>query len=151
MSENPYAILGLVPGPIGDRRVTAAYERRLRECRRRIRDENRRAAREESLIYAYAVLRDSARREQLLKTLQPEHTEHTEHVVLGKDVPVVRVQEAVEERPDAPHGGNKPDAIRSLCGCIDNAIVDGEIDPSPISGRQEQLENLVNQTLWKTV
>ena len=30
-------------------------------------------------------------------------------------------------------------------------VADGEIDPVPISGRQEELENLVNQTLWKTV
>ena len=26
----------------------------------------------------------------------------------------------------------------------------GEVDPAPVSGRQEQLENLVNRTLWRT-
>ena len=69
MSENPYAILGLVPGPVGDSQVVDAYERRLRECRKRIGDENQRAAREESLIYAYAVLRDPRRREHYLDAL----------------------------------------------------------------------------------
>jgi xylose isomerase len=34
---------------------------------------------------------------------------------------------------------------------LEQQVADGEIDPFPISGRQEQLENLVNQTLWKTV
>ena len=39
--------------------------------------------------------------------------------------------------------------------CIDLAalearVVSGEIDPTPVSGRQEQLENLVNRTIWAT-
>ncbi len=34
---------------------------------------------------------------------------------------------------------------------LEQKVADGEIDPAPISGRQEELENLVNQTLWKTV
>jgi xylose isomerase len=34
---------------------------------------------------------------------------------------------------------------------LEQKVVDGEIDPKPVSGRQEELENLVNRTLWKTV
>jgi xylose isomerase len=34
---------------------------------------------------------------------------------------------------------------------LEQQVADGEIDPSPVSGRQEELENLINQTLWKTV
>jgi xylose isomerase len=42
------------------------------------------------------------------------------------------------------------DGILSLVD-LEQRVADGEIDPAPVSGRQEQLENLVNQTLWKTV
>ena len=34
---------------------------------------------------------------------------------------------------------------------LEQKVANGEFDPSPVSGRQEELENLVNQTLWKTV
>ena len=34
---------------------------------------------------------------------------------------------------------------------LEEKVANGEIDPSPVSGRQEQLENLINQTLWKTI
>jgi len=34
---------------------------------------------------------------------------------------------------------------------LERKVADGEIDPSPASGQQEKLENLVNQTLWKTL
>jgi xylose isomerase len=34
---------------------------------------------------------------------------------------------------------------------LEQKVADGEIDPPPVSGRQEELENLVNRTLWKTV
>lgn len=34
---------------------------------------------------------------------------------------------------------------------LEQKVADGEIDPKPVSGRQEELENLVNRTLWKTV
>ena len=34
---------------------------------------------------------------------------------------------------------------------LEEKVADGEIDPPPVSGRQEELENLVNRTLWKTV
>ena len=30
-------------------------------------------------------------------------------------------------------------------------VVSGEIDPTPVSGGQERLENLINRTLWRTV
>ncbi len=33
---------------------------------------------------------------------------------------------------------------------LEKRVAEGGIDPSPVSGRQEQLENLVNRTLWKT-
>jgi xylose isomerase len=31
---------------------------------------------------------------------------------------------------------------------LEKRVAAGEIDPAPVSGRQEQLENLVNRTLW---
>ena len=34
---------------------------------------------------------------------------------------------------------------------LEQKVTDGEIDPTPVSGRQEELENLVNRSLWKTV
>ena len=34
---------------------------------------------------------------------------------------------------------------------LEERVAAGEIDPVPVSGRQEQLENLVNRTLWRTV
>ena len=34
---------------------------------------------------------------------------------------------------------------------LEQKVAGREIDPSPVSGRQEQLENLVNRTLWQTV
>jgi len=34
---------------------------------------------------------------------------------------------------------------------LEKRVVAGEIDPTPVSGRQEQLENLVNRTLWRTI
>ena len=34
---------------------------------------------------------------------------------------------------------------------LERKVAEGEIDPTPVSGRQEQLENLVNRTLWKTI
>ena len=33
---------------------------------------------------------------------------------------------------------------------LEARVVSGEIDPSPVSGRQEQLENLINRTIWAT-
>ena len=29
-------------------------------------------------------------------------------------------------------------------------VVSGEIDPSPVSGRQEAVENAVNRVIWRT-
>ena len=34
---------------------------------------------------------------------------------------------------------------------LEKKVAAGEIDPEPVSGRQEQLENLVNRTLWNAV
>ena len=34
---------------------------------------------------------------------------------------------------------------------LEEQVSAGAIDPTPVSGRQEALENLVNQTIWKTV
>ncbi|MEN8114416.1 MAG: xylose isomerase [Actinomycetota bacterium] len=34
---------------------------------------------------------------------------------------------------------------------LEARVASGEIDPTPVSGRQEALENLVNRTIWKTV
>ncbi|MEX1281364.1 MAG: xylose isomerase, partial [Acidimicrobiia bacterium] len=34
---------------------------------------------------------------------------------------------------------------------LEAAVVAGDIDPEPVSGRQEQLENLVNRAIWQTV
>ena len=31
---------------------------------------------------------------------------------------------------------------------LEAQVVAGAIDPSPVSGRQEQLENLINRTIW---
>ncbi len=33
---------------------------------------------------------------------------------------------------------------------LERMVVNGEIDPTPISGRQEELENLINRILWST-
>jgi len=34
---------------------------------------------------------------------------------------------------------------------LEKKVATGEIDPIPVSGRQELLENLINRTLWRTV
>ncbi|MBT8197261.1 MAG: xylose isomerase [Acidimicrobiia bacterium] len=34
---------------------------------------------------------------------------------------------------------------------LEKRVTAGDIDPEPVSGRQEQLENLINRTLWRTV
>lgn len=123
MLENPFKVLGLVVGPVDDGEVVTAYERRLAECRKRVREENQRAAREESLIYAYAVLRDSKRREHYL-----DKCRITPRIVNPADAPVSPVV-PVDPPISEPHGKNKPDSIRRLCECIDNGMIDGEIDP----------------------
>jgi xylose isomerase len=33
---------------------------------------------------------------------------------------------------------------------LESKVSRGELDPSPVSGRQEDLENLVNRTIWRT-
>jgi len=42
------------------------------------------------------------------------------------------------------------DGMLSLAD-LEQRVASGQIDPSPVSGRQEQLENLVNRTLWRTL
>ena len=34
---------------------------------------------------------------------------------------------------------------------LEQRVVGGDIDPRPVSGRQEQLENLMNRTLWQAI
>jgi xylose isomerase len=34
---------------------------------------------------------------------------------------------------------------------LEERVASGEIDPAPVSGRQEQLENVVNRILRRTV
>ena len=34
---------------------------------------------------------------------------------------------------------------------LEDRVASGELDPSPVSGRQEELEAVVNRTIWKTV
>ncbi len=121
MLENPFKVLGLVTGPVDDGEVVTAYERRLAECRKRISEENQRAAREESLIYAYAVLRDPRRREHYL-----DKCRIAPRIVNPADAPTAPPD---PPNPPEPHGKNKPDSIRRLCECIDNGMIDGEIDP----------------------
>jgi xylose isomerase len=33
---------------------------------------------------------------------------------------------------------------------LEAKVASGEIDPTPVSGRQEELENLVNRHIWAT-
>jgi xylose isomerase len=33
---------------------------------------------------------------------------------------------------------------------LESRVVSGELDPSPVSGRQEELENVVNRAIWKS-
>ncbi|OFW67512.1 MAG: xylose isomerase [Actinobacteria bacterium RBG_16_68_21] len=36
-------------------------------------------------------------------------------------------------------------------GDLEQKVAAGDLDPHPVSGRQEQLENLVNRTLWRAI
>jgi xylose isomerase len=66
-------------------------------------------------------------------------------------------QGALEAARQARYAGWSGDLGQSvLAGEIGLAdleaeVANGAIDPSPVSGRQEQLENLVNRTLWRSV
>ena len=63
----------------------------------------------------------------------------------------------LEAGRDARYAGwSGPLGTRILAGDLtlanlEEKVANGEIDPSPVSGRQEHLENLINQTLWNTV
>ena len=41
-----------------------------------------------------------------------------------------------------------PDGTESLAS-LEAKVASGDIDPDPVSGRQELLENQVNQVIWK--
>ena len=43
--------------------------------------------------------------------------------------------------------GRSSTAAESLAS-LEAKVASGEIDPSPVSGHQELLENLVNQRIW---
>ena len=49
-----------------------------------------------------------------------------------------------------PLGTGIMDGSLTLAG-LEAKVVAGGLDPAPVSGRQEQLENLVNRTLWKAI
>ncbi|MFH1104513.1 MAG: xylose isomerase [Actinomycetota bacterium] len=51
---------------------------------------------------------------------------------------------------DGPLGASIMDGSLSLRD-LEERVVSGASDPHPVSGRQEQLENLVNRTLWRTI
>jgi xylose isomerase len=51
---------------------------------------------------------------------------------------------------DGPLGSSILDGGLSLAG-LEQQVAAGSIDPRPVSGRQEQLENLVNRTLWQAI
>jgi xylose isomerase len=51
---------------------------------------------------------------------------------------------------DGPLGKGIMDASLGLAA-VAGRVAAGEIHPVPVSGRQEQLENMVNRTLWKTL
>lgn len=63
----------------------------------------------------------------------------------------------LEGERDARYAGWSGDlGTRILSGDTDLAalealVASGDIDPVPVSGRQEALENLVNRTIWRTV
>jgi xylose isomerase len=51
---------------------------------------------------------------------------------------------------DGPLGASIMDGSLSLRD-LEERVGSGASDPHPVSGRQEQLENLVNRTLWRTI
>ncbi len=63
----------------------------------------------------------------------------------------------LEGERDARYAGWSGDlGTRILSGDTDLAalealVASGDVDPTPVSGRQEALENLVNRTIWRTV
>jgi xylose isomerase len=63
-------------------------------------------------------------------------------------------QRTLSDRVEARYAGWSGDlgkAIldgRETLASLEAKVASGEIDPSPSSGSQEQLENLVNQRIW---
>jgi xylose isomerase len=64
---------------------------------------------------------------------------------------------ALEEARDARYAGwDQPLGTEILAdevtlADLEQRVADGTIDPTPVSGGQEDLENLVNRTLWRTL
>jgi xylose isomerase len=63
---------------------------------------------------------------------------------------------ALEDARDARYAGWSSDlgteimeGSASLAG-LEERVASGEIDPTPVSGRQEEFENLINNTIWRT-
>ena len=62
----------------------------------------------------------------------------------------------LEANREARYAGWQGDLGRSISDgsatleSLAAAALDGAIDPSPVSGRQEYLENIVNGTIWAT-
>jgi xylose isomerase len=63
---------------------------------------------------------------------------------------------ALEEARDERYAGWSSDlgteimdGAVSLAG-LEEQVASGELDPTPVSGRQEELENLINNTIWKS-
>jgi xylose isomerase len=46
-------------------------------------------------------------------------------------------------------GAKIMDGSVSLAG-LEERVASGELDPTPVSGRQEELENLINNTIWRS-
>ncbi len=51
---------------------------------------------------------------------------------------------------EGPLGADILSGATDLAG-LEARVASGEIDPSPVSGRQEALENLVNRTIWRAI
>ena len=63
---------------------------------------------------------------------------------------------ALEDARDARYAGWSSDlgtgimdGTVSLAG-LEERVASGELDPTPVSGRQEEFENLINNTIWRT-
>jgi len=66
-----------------------------------------------------------------------------------EDETLSAVREGRYERWDGPLGSAILDGSESLAS-LEGRVMSGEIDPSPVSGRQEATENAVNRVIWTT-
>ena len=68
----------------------------------------------------------------------------------------LRDTEAAEARGRISSGtslegaGDADFVVEAILEDLEAKVAAGEIDPQPVSGRQEQLENLVNTAIWRT-